>query len=158
MFRTTLGALPRSLRRASPNQSAAWEQAWRRFLTSESTLQAVRQTSRVTQAPSLGLAATRRLGTTARPRLSSGQAVFRAPQRRGFRFSPWRRNKGNGAGAGESLSLTERFRKLSREYGRAAIGVYFLLSICDYPFFFLLVKAVGTERIGESGISAEPGP
>lgn len=43
--------------------------------------------------------------------------------------------------------MTQKFRKLSREYGRAAVGVYFLLSVLDYPFFFLLVKAVGTERI-----------
>lgn len=52
-------------------------------------------------------------------------------------------------GAEENLSLTGKFRKLTREYGRAAVGIYFLLSILDYPFFFLLVKAVGTDRIGK---------
>jgi hypothetical protein len=44
--------------------------------------------------------------------------------------------------------LSDRFKKLTREYGRAAVGVYFLLSILDMPFFFLLVQAVGTEKIG----------
>lgn len=40
-------------------------------------------------------------------------------------------------------------KKLSKEYGKAAVGVYFALSILDFPFFFLLVKAVGAERIGK---------
>lgn len=157
MFRTAIGALPRSLRRANTTQFTTWEQAWRKLFTSQSASQAVRHTRRgAQQAPSLGPAATRGLGSAPRTRFSSGQTVFRAPQRRGFRLSPWRRNKGNGTGAEENLSLSARFRKLSREYGRAAVGVYFLLSICDYPFFFLLVKAVGTERVGEYTQSTGP--
>ncbi|PSK34391.1 hypothetical protein B9Z65_8717 [Elsinoe australis] len=39
-------------------------------------------------------------------------------------------------------------RKLSREYGWSAVGVYFLLSAADFPFCFLAVRIVGTERIG----------
>uniref|UniRef100_A0A8H7NFQ3 DUF1279 domain-containing protein n=1 Tax=Bionectria ochroleuca TaxID=29856 RepID=A0A8H7NFQ3_BIOOC len=54
---------------------------------------------------------------------------------------------GGAAEVKESLSLSDRFKKLTREYGRAAVGVYFLLSILDMPFFFLLVQAVGTEKI-----------
>lgn len=77
-----------------------------------------------------------------RPSAVQGQA------KRGFRFSPWRRNKGNGGKPEENLSLGQKFRKLSKEYGKAAVVVYFLLSILDYPFFFLLVRAVGTERVG----------
>lgn len=39
-------------------------------------------------------------------------------------------------------------RKLTREYGWVAIGVYFALSTLDFPFCFLAVRALGTERIG----------
>ncbi|KAI0453443.1 hypothetical protein F5B21DRAFT_283006 [Xylaria acuta] len=45
--------------------------------------------------------------------------------------------------------LSARLRKLSREYGWAAVGVYLSLSILDFPFCFLLVRVVGTDRIGE---------
>ncbi|PSR85921.1 hypothetical protein BD289DRAFT_367883 [Coniella lustricola] len=49
----------------------------------------------------------------------------------------------------ENLSLSGRLRKLSREYGWAAAGVYLALSVSDFPFCFLLVKWVGTDRIAE---------
>jgi hypothetical protein len=39
-------------------------------------------------------------------------------------------------------------RKLSREYGWAAFGVYMALTILDFPFCFLAVRSLGTERIG----------
>lgn len=48
-----------------------------------------------------------------------------------------------------SLSLTQRLRKLSREYGWSALGVYFLLTALDFPFCFLAVRWLGTERIGQ---------
>ncbi|KAI9796887.1 MAG: hypothetical protein M1833_005936 [Piccolia ochrophora] len=47
-----------------------------------------------------------------------------------------------------SLSLTQRFRKLSREYGWSALGVYLFLTALDFPFCFLAVRSLGTERIG----------
>jgi hypothetical protein len=47
-----------------------------------------------------------------------------------------------------SLSLSQRLRKLSREYGWTAVGVYFALSALDFPFCFLAVKLLGTDRIG----------
>jgi hypothetical protein len=43
-------------------------------------------------------------------------------------------------------------KKLSREYGWSAVGVYFALSALDFPFCYLLVKTLGTDRIGESRI------
>ncbi|KAI1750797.1 hypothetical protein F4782DRAFT_233988 [Xylaria castorea] len=49
----------------------------------------------------------------------------------------------------EPQGLTARLKKLSREYGWAAVGVYFGLSVLDFPFCFLLVRVVGTDRIGE---------
>jgi Protein of unknown function (DUF1279) len=48
----------------------------------------------------------------------------------------------------ESLSLSQRLRKLFREYGWSALGVYLLLSALDFPFCFAAVRLLGTERIG----------
>jgi hypothetical protein len=47
-----------------------------------------------------------------------------------------------------ALSLSQRFRKLSREYGWLALWVYLGLSVLDFPFCFLLVRTLGVERIG----------
>ncbi|KAI8624823.1 hypothetical protein F5Y19DRAFT_480202 [Xylariaceae sp. FL1651] len=49
----------------------------------------------------------------------------------------------------EPQGLSARLKKLSREYGWAAVGVYLSLSVLDFPFCFLLVRVVGTDRIGE---------
>ncbi|KAK0638841.1 hypothetical protein B0T16DRAFT_233248 [Cercophora newfieldiana] len=51
--------------------------------------------------------------------------------------------------AAEPTSLGARLKKLSREYGWAAVGIYMSLSVLDFPFCFLLVRSVGTERIAE---------
>lgn len=53
-------------------------------------------------------------------------------------------------GSPKSLSFSERFRKLSREYGWSAMGVYLLLSALDFPFCFLAVRLLGTDRIGQA--------
>lgn len=45
-------------------------------------------------------------------------------------------------------SLSQRLRKLSREYGWSALGVYLLLSAMDFPFCFAAVKLLGADRIG----------
>jgi hypothetical protein len=58
--------------------------------------------------------------------------------------------KNGNAPAEESLSLSQRLKKLSREYGWTAVGIYLALSVLDFPFCFLLVRTVGTEKIGES--------
>ena len=47
-----------------------------------------------------------------------------------------------------ALSLSQRLRKLSREYGWSALGVYLLLSAVDFPFCFIAVRLLGTDRIG----------
>jgi hypothetical protein len=39
-------------------------------------------------------------------------------------------------------------KKLSREYGWTAVGVYFAFSLLDFPFCFLAVRLLGTDRIG----------
>lgn len=72
--------------------------------------------------------------------------------KRGFRFSARRKGaKGPGTPeAEESLSLTARLKKLTKEYGWATVGIYFALSVLDFPFCFLFVRAVGTDRIGQA--------
>lgn len=87
-----------------------------------------------------------RRGAPMRPTARIADSLARGAQRRNFVFSAWRRN--NAQGAKKSLSLSERFKKLSREYGWSAVGVYFALSVLDFPFCFLFVRLVGTERIG----------
>lgn len=57
---------------------------------------------------------------------------------------PEEKTKSDSTGSG----LGARMRRLSREYGWSAIGVYFLLSALDFPFCYLLVKYLGTDRIG----------
>ncbi|MCJ1229126.1 hypothetical protein MMC12_005791 [Toensbergia leucococca] len=47
-----------------------------------------------------------------------------------------------------SLSFSQRLRKLSREYGWSALGVYIALSALDFPFCFIAVRSLGTDRIG----------
>lgn len=83
-----------------------------------------------------------------RPRIQSQQfrSAFtqRPPARRNLSF--FRRSSTN---ATPPPSLSERLKKLSREYGWSALGVYFALSALDFPFCFLAVRLVGTERIGQ---------
>jgi len=84
-----------------------------------------------------------------RPTFATRYPTGQTLGKRGFRFSPWRRNVGSGGKAEDTQSLGQKFRKLSKEYGKAAVVVYFMLSILDYPFFFLLVRAVGTDRVAK---------
>lgn len=49
----------------------------------------------------------------------------------------------------EPQALGARMRKLFREYGWSAAGVYFTLSVLDIPLCYLLVKTLGTDKIGE---------
>lgn len=69
-------------------------------------------------------------------------------QKRNFSWSWSRRAQSSGAKTEEQLSLSGRLKKLGREYGWSAFGVYMALSVLDFPFCFLLVKWAGTDRIG----------
>ncbi|KAJ5966137.1 hypothetical protein N7481_012851 [Penicillium waksmanii] len=51
-------------------------------------------------------------------------------------------------GSKEPSGLSARLRKLTREYGWAALGVYLTLSALDFPFCFAAVRLLGVERIG----------
>lgn len=50
----------------------------------------------------------------------------------------------------DPTSLGGKLKKLSREYGWSAVGVYAILSATDFPFCYLLVLYLGTDRIGKS--------
>lgn len=102
----------------------------------------------------------RNTGTAGGTRTQTQRLLSRT-QRRNFNWSrPRRSDKGgdkggggssssNGAGGeqAEPQSLSARLRKLTREYGWAAVGVYLGLSVLDFPFCFLLVRMAGTDRI-----------
>ncbi|KAI4919456.1 hypothetical protein J4E90_001591 [Alternaria incomplexa] len=45
-------------------------------------------------------------------------------------------------------SVSQRLKKLSREYGWTAVGVYLGLSLIDFPLCFMAVRLLGTDRIG----------
>lgn len=64
---------------------------------------------------------------------------------------------GEAGKAAEDTTLGGRLKKLSREYGWSAVGVYFLLSALDFPFCYLLVRTLGPDRIGELELSLVPG-
>ena len=73
---------------------------------------------------------------------------FAQAARRGFRTSARRASK-DAPKAEEQLSFGARMKKLTKEYGWVTVGVYLGLSVIDLPFCFLLVRVVGTDRIGE---------
>ena len=52
-------------------------------------------------------------------------------------------------GSPEATGIKARLKKLSKEYGWVALGVYFGLSLLDFPFCFLAVRLAGPERIGQ---------
>ncbi|ETN45303.1 uncharacterized protein HMPREF1541_09134 [Cyphellophora europaea CBS 101466] len=65
-------------------------------------------------------------------------------QTRHFSFRRWNSTTAQS----ESLSLSQRLKKLSREYGWAALGVYLALTALDLPFCFLAVRMLGPDVVG----------
>jgi hypothetical protein len=103
------------------------------------------------------------LQRTSRPIFAQTRTLTTAPQR--FSTRPNissllpkerlnRRYNSGSAGSGqngnrtEKASLSDRLKKLSREYGWTALGVYLALSALDFPFCFAAVRLLGVERIG----------
>ncbi|WQF88614.1 hypothetical protein CDEST_13628 [Colletotrichum destructivum] len=124
-------------RRAIPaSRQSVWEAAWKKQPTAarRALKTASQRTSRWSQTYTSNWIASRL------------ETMF-SSSRRTFRFSARQRNAKD-ATAQESLSLSQRLKKLSREYGWSAVGVYLALSVLDFPFCFLLVRIVGTDRIG----------
>jgi hypothetical protein len=51
-------------------------------------------------------------------------------------------------GSPEPQTIRERMKRMSKEYGWVAVGVYLGLSALDFPFCFLAVRLAGPGRIG----------
>lgn len=79
------------------------------------------------------------------PRLSPSS--FSRAIRRTFQ-KPTRRFESTTTAPTENLSLSQRLKKLSKDYGWSALGVYLALTALDFPFCFLAVRMLGTDRIG----------
>ncbi|PNY23848.1 Uncharacterized protein TCAP_06220 [Tolypocladium capitatum] len=142
-----LRALPLPRGAAQAISTPAWEGAWRRLFGSETRQTLSRCMQRQGSSPLQTLRGAARRGAN-RPTLGTSETTFARMQQRGFRFSAWRRST-DGAKPQEKLSLGARLKKLSKEYGWSAVGVYLSLSVLDFPFCFLLVRVVGTDAIGK---------
>lgn len=137
---------------SQPTQQAAWNGAWRRLFTSQTKDKLPAQLWRRRSAQLETMMATLRRVTA--------PGALRGALQRGFRFSARRKGdvKGPAGSAGkksqESLSFSARLKKLSKEYGWAAIGVYLGLTVLDFPFCFLFVRWIGTDRIGKRDLDS----
>ncbi|KID87186.1 peptide alpha-N-acetyltransferase [Metarhizium guizhouense ARSEF 977] len=126
----------------SPLLSPAWTGAWRRMFLSET------KRSLLINLESQQRAGLHMLRNIPRQSANRSGGPFTRTQCRGFRFSSWRRNTTQN-GTQEKLTLSQRLKRLSKEYGWSAVGVYLALSVLDFPFCFLLVRIVGTDTIGK---------
>ncbi|KAI1441685.1 hypothetical protein F5Y02DRAFT_289239 [Annulohypoxylon stygium] len=129
------------LRQVVPNVERA---AWRRTFVSKPQQPRFFSASRIT--PYTAPRST--IGNTLSKLYKNSFRSTRRPFHRTSRLRDAKSSPKNPA-AEEPTGITARLRKLSREYGWAALGVYLGLTILDFPFCFLLVRSVGTERIGE---------
>ncbi|KLJ12645.1 hypothetical protein EMPG_12318 [Blastomyces silverae] len=91
--------------------------------------------------------------TPLRPRLNASNILNNVIRSRTQSRAPRRSNSSNSSSSSSSssspkLSFSQRMKKLSREYGWAALGVYLTLSALDFPFCFIAVRLLGVERIG----------
>lgn len=151
MFRAAFGLgslLPVKGGMARPMSFPAWTNTWARAFHSAETGQttfAGLKTGLLLQQQQQHLSPLR--GTSRRLKSQPGLTFARA-QRRGFRFSGWRRNTTQN-GTQEKLTLSQKLKRLSKEYGWSAVGVYLALSVLDFPLCFLLVRVVGTDTIGK---------
>ncbi|KAF7953299.1 hypothetical protein EAE96_006510 [Botrytis aclada] len=83
----------------------------------------------------------------------SSETLFQRLRTRTNRYfhnsRPGRNGEAKPENLGDETSLSGRMKKLSREYGWSVVGVYIFLSAADFPFCYLLVRTLGTDRIGE---------
>lgn len=124
----------------------------RQVFSSRSTIlrQSFRQISRSSQQPFRTRPSTT-LHTFRAPPSSTNPSIFRSAAFRS-RFRATRRRfqstQPSAEASEQNLTLSQRLKKLSREYGWSAVGVYLLLSVLDFPFCFLAVRLVGVDKIG----------
>ncbi|KAI1344691.1 peptide alpha-N-acetyltransferase Nat2 [Xylariaceae sp. FL0016] len=124
-------------------------QAWRRTFVSKPQSCLQLSSSKPAQAaisrksnPRFGLRPTRCA------QRSNHRPFHNTSRKRNTNPNPNPESKSGSTSTQEPQGLSARLRKLSREYGWSALGVYLALSVLDFPFCFLLVRIVGTERIG----------
>ncbi|KAI2779615.1 hypothetical protein F4815DRAFT_177347 [Daldinia loculata] len=125
----------RVLRQTTPNLERA---AWKRTFVSgsqQTVPSAIRQ-------PTIFSFLSKSSKSSKSPLRSTRRSFHRTSRLRDAKPSP------KDAPAQEPQGITARLKKLSREYGWAALGVYLGLTVLDFPFCFLLVRSVGTDRIG----------
>jgi hypothetical protein len=82
---------------------------------------------------------------------STSRAFHQRPRTSSSPFSRlFRRFQSTASDSGptEKLSLGQRLKRLSKDYGWSALGVYLALTALDLPFCFLAVRSLGTDRIG----------
>jgi hypothetical protein len=155
MLRTAFGAFEALLGRTAVQANAAKGAAGRRIWTARASIRTPAMSWQQGALMSQLRAARSTVARTKPGQLRTKSQFIRA--RRPFHSSRPRRADATSAtakAAGEEwLSLSARLKKLSREYGWTSVGVYFALSVLDFPFCFLLVRTVGTERIGKQGYS-----
>ncbi|KAH7149497.1 hypothetical protein B0J13DRAFT_307027 [Dactylonectria estremocensis] len=128
-----------------PIEQGAWNGAWRRLFASQAKSRVSSELWRWREAPWQGLLA------KMRPKTLTTPGPLQGVLRRGFRFSARRKtNKGPDVKEGvEPTGIKARLKKLIKDYGWVTLGVYIGLTILDFPFCFLFVRAVGTEAIGK---------
>ncbi|ODA80304.1 hypothetical protein RJ55_03262 [Drechmeria coniospora] len=151
MIRSVLGLWASPFRRAGTPTAGIrpWEHVWKRLCSSEPSQSLSHGAPWPTSSPLQAvLRSARQAGPRPRVPTSGCRPRIGQTQRRAFHFSAWRRSA-SGSKAEEKLSLRDRLKKLSREYGWSAVGVYLALSVLDFPFCFLLVRVVGTDKIGK---------
>lgn len=176
MLRTGLqrvgAAIPRSTQRMAPSSSLTFQPLSRRPFTSPPLSKPISRVARTPAASSPGTGFT--FSAHPHPHLRpSQQSVVQRLQAslrtRNLHTSRSRRDgngaKGNGKGNGggqtnasgggggkpaeaEPQTLGARMKKLTREYGWSALGVYFLLTAVDLPICYWLVGLMGVERVG----------
>ncbi|KAK3370318.1 hypothetical protein B0H63DRAFT_314433 [Podospora didyma] len=155
MFRTAVGALDAMLGGSALSKKITRDvvgrQLWARRISTKTTAVPLHQTACAPQFWAHKL-----------PKTKAGSATagkFRNPffsARRPFHSSKTRRSETNSTKEKTPepepapTTLGAKLKRLSREYGWSAVGVYMTLSILDFPFCFLLVRTVGTDRIAQA--------
>ncbi|OTB01452.1 hypothetical protein M426DRAFT_323467 [Hypoxylon sp. CI-4A] len=132
---------PGSLRKLAPKvEQVAWRRSFFSSPQKSGSLLASRIASHATPRPTIANTLSK---SSKQPLRSTKRPFHRTSRLRDANSSP------KDTTTREPQGITARLKKLSREYGWSALGVYLGLTVLDFPFCFLLVRSVGTDRIGE---------
>src|SRR3569833_3453067 len=152
MLKSTLGTfrvlLERRVASQPPLQGAA-RRVWNRGITYKTTPSTIPSQMPTMSTPQLQALRGRFQYPSGWSRLGNSRSFFHPPWWT-FHSSRARRSQAGAKETAEPQSLSARLIKLSRDYGWSAAGVYLALTVLDFPFCFLLVRIIGTDRIGEN--------